>query len=1516
MNLEPTTDLIQFLRTAIRVAGALAHLHKDGIVHQNIRPQNILVDKDTLEIKFVGIGEDPSVAAQTSDGQRQGTPATALPYMSPEQTGRMNRPVDHRTDLYSLGVTFYEMLANALPFQANDSIGWVHCHIARPPRPLTEVAPEIPQGIADIVMRLLSKVAEERYQSARGLEIDLKRCLAELEVNGTVEPFPLGGRDTWDKLQIPAKLYGRSEECAALLTVFDRVVQTGVPELMLVTGYSGIGKTSVVQEVHKPIVRERGFFASGKFEQYKRDIPYLTITQALRELTRQILTESELDLWRTRLLEALGPNAQLVIDVVPQLELIIGKQPPVPPLPPTEAQGRFNKVFQRFIGVFAKREHPLALFLDDLQWADHASLKLLHHLLTQSGQQYLFLMGAYRDNEVSPSHPLVAALDELRKEHVRLTTITLGPLSLEHLTELATDTFHCHIERAEPMAKLLRLKTDGNPFFVTQFLTELYKEQLVRFDPTESAWRWTIAEIQAKNFTDNIVDFMVGKLKRLPPETQAAMQLAACIGNQSDVSVLSTIYDKGIEETHQDLRPAVREGLILRRGITYKFLHDRVQQAAYTLIPEAQRNEVHLRVGRLLLKRTPPEAIDDRLFDIINQLNVGAALITDDDERRSVAALNLRAGKKAKASSAYGSAASYLSTGVSLLPQKAWDVDYDVAYGLHTELGECSCLVGNFETTDRMCTEVLAHAKTSVEKGVAYRARIQMHIAKAEPPKAVETGLTCLRLFGIDLPASPGKQRLLDELRSILDRIQTQSVEELIDLPRMTDPERVAAIDTLTVVYPSAFWTDMNLADLIACQMVRMSMDYGNTAASATGYAFFGKALVEHLAAYKEAFRFGKLGFDLTETHNLVAAQGNVANLLGCAIASWTRHINTQAEYNRIGFQAALEAGDIPNAGFNGVNLVTAQLVRGDPLDAVYKTSVAQIDFLTKAKLMFLVDFTLGTQRYVQNMRGLTDHFSTFNGDGFDQDEYEARVRTTNINIVNMVSNLAKLQARFMSENYAEALSAAEIVKENLYSLITMIYAAEYHFFAALATAAHYGDVDDEKQREYQAALTEHSEKLRGWSESCPENFLGKHLLVSAEIARVNGRDKEAGRLYDQAVKAFRDSGFVHNEGIANELAARFYIRSGYGVTIPRAYLQESRTCYARWGAHGKVSQLVRKYPEILEVSLDPDQAPPSKRANASAEQLDTMTAVKASQALSSEMGPERLMTTLMRIVIEHAGATRCCLLLPFGEAMSLAAEGVADHQGIDVRIPEPGTATAMTTIPTSLINYVRRTREKIILNDAANHASFSSDDYITRIRPKSVLCLPIVRNTAVVGVLYLENPLVRGAFVPRRLPLIEFLAAISLQNASLYNELAHENAERKQAEETLRKATERMRRLIEIGNVVPWEADGETGQFTYVGPQAQQILGYSAEEWYAENFLKSRVHPEDQARTLERFKRAAAGEGHDDFELRILAADGRSVRLHGVVSTTKREDGTSTLGGFLFKLNDHRASDGATAGT
>src|SRR6195256_6257081 len=689
----------RFLRLATGLSAALRQVHQGGLIHKDIKPANVLVDSASGQIWLTGFGIASRLPRERQSPEPPELGAGTLAYMAPEQTGRMNRSIDSRSDLYSLGITLYEMLTGTLPFMASDPMEWVHCHIARQPVPPAERLRDLPLPVSAIVSKLLAKTAEERYQTAAGVESDLRRCLAQWERQRRIEEFPLCEHDASDRLLVPEKLYGRAREIDTLLAAFDRVVAGGAPELVLVSGYSGIGKSTVVNELHKVLVPPRCFFATGKFDQYKRDIPYATLAQAFQGLVRRLLgkSEAELQRWRDRLQQALVPNGLLIVALVPELKLIIGAQPPVPDLPPQDAQNRFQLVFRRFLNVFARPQHPLALFLDDLQWLDAATLDLLEHLLTHSEVRHLLLVGAYRDNEVSPSHPLLRTLEAIRKAGARVQEIVLAPLGLDGTGRLIADALRCEPERARPLAELVQEKTEGNPFFAIQFFTALADEGLLAFDAVALAWQWDIDRISAKNYTDNVVELMAAKLKRASTTTQEALKHLACLGNVVDIATLALVLGAPEEAVDVALLEAVHAGLVFQHENAYKFLHDRIQQAAYSLIPDEHRAEVHLHIGRVLLASMSGDQLDQHLFDVANQLNRGAGRLIERDEKVQVATIDLRAGRKAKASAAYASARAYFAAGMTLLHEGDWCSQYELMFSLWLGRAECEFLLGNFD---------------------------------------------------------------------------------------------------------------------------------------------------------------------------------------------------------------------------------------------------------------------------------------------------------------------------------------------------------------------------------------------------------------------------------------------------------------------------------------------------------------------------------------------------------------------------------------------------------------------------------------------------------------------------------------------------------------------------------------------------------------------------------------------------------------------------------------------------
>jgi PAS domain S-box-containing protein len=1387
-------EMRSFLQFATGPSAALRQIHARGLIHKDIKPANVLVNSTTGQVRLMGFGIASRLPRERQSPEPPEFIAGTLAYMAPEQTGRMNRSIDSRSDLYALGVTLYEMLTGSLPFTASDPLEWVHCHIARQPVPLVDRVTDIPATVSAIILKLLSKTAEERYQTAAGVEVDLRRCLAEWESLRRIDAFSLGSRDMSDRLLIPEKLYGRAREIDTLLASFNRVVVTGTPELVLVSGYSGIGKSSVVNELHKALVPPRGLFAAGKFDQYKRDIPYATMAQAFQSLVRQILAMSEVEVshWRSTLREALGPNGQLIVNLVPEMELVIGRQPPVADLPPQDAKNRFQMVFRRFLGAFARKEHPLALFLDDLQWLDTATLDVLAHLVTHPETRHLMLVGAYRENEVGPAHPLLQTLEAIRKAEARVEEVVLTPLGLDDVNQLVADALHCEPERALPLAQLVQQKTGGNPFFAIQFFRALAEEGLLAFDTATPAWQWDMDRIRAKSYADNVVALMVGKLKRLSAPTQEALKQLACLGNVAEIATLAMVHGETEESMHAALWESVQAGLVFQQDSAYKFLHDRIQQAAYSLIPEEHCAEVHLRIGRVLLASMAGDELAEHLFDVANQLNRGAALLAERGEKAQVATTDLRAGRKAKASAASASACVYLAAGMALLDESDWGSQYELTFSLWLERAECEFLTGDFDTAEQLIAELLRRGASKLDQAAVYHLKVLLHVVKSESPQAVTSALTCLRLLGIDMPAHPTWEQVQAEYELVWQTLNGRPIESLIDLPLMTDPELQAAMRVLSVLLPPAYFTNFHLFCLLVCRMVNLSMQHGTSGASAYAYCYWGFILGPLFHRYSEGYRFCQLACDLVEKHGFTAYRAKIHCAIGSA-ALWTQPIATAIDFMRAAFRTAIETGDLTYACYSRAWNITGLLLRNDPLDAVWREAEMSLDFVRKYRYRDSADIIVSQQHFIATMQGRTATFSTFGDVPFDEAAFEAQLTGDRLPTMICWYWILKLKARFLSGDCAEALAAADKAKALLWASAVHIQLLDYFCYTALTVAELYEKASPDQQNSWRELLTAHQEQLREWTDNYPPTFADKHALVAAEIARLEGRALDAMRLYEQAIHSARENGFVQNEGVANEVAARFYAARGFD-TIANASLRNAKYCYLRWGADGKVRQLDRLYPQLAA----PEGHRPTATIGSPAQQLDVASIVKAFQAVSSEIVLPKLIDRLMTIALENAGADRGLLILSAEDDYSIQAEAQATGNKVEVALCEkPITGI---TCPEALLRYVIRTHESVILDDASRPNLFSEDDYLRGRQSKSILCLPLIRQGRLTGMLYLENTLTSHAFTPDRIAVLDLLAAqgaISLENTRLYSDLQEREA--------------KVRRLVDsnIIGIFIWDLEG-----------------------------------------------------------------------------------------------------------
>jgi len=1483
-----------FLRHATSIALALCKLHQRGLVHKDLKPTHILVNCADGQARLTGFGLASRLPRERQAPEPPETIAGTLAYMAPEQTGRMNRSIDSRCDLYAFGITLYEMLTGALPFAATDAMEWVHCHIARMPQSPRLRVDTVPAALSRIVMKLLAKTAEERYQTAAGVEHDLRRCLEDWERQRRIEDFPLDEHGTRDRLMIPEKLYGREHEVDTMLSAFSRIIRTSTPELVLVSGYSGIGKSSVVNELHRVLVPPRGLFAAGKFDQYKRDIPYSTLVQAFQSLVRTLLgkPDAELARWRGALLEALESNARLVTDLIPELKLIIGEPEPVPDMEPQQAQQRFLLVFRRFIGVFAQPEHPLALFLDDLQWLDAATLDLIEDVLVRSDLRHLMLVGAYRDNEVDATHPLTGKLLAIRNAGVKVEDIKLAPLSRAHIEQLFADSLHCERTRIAPLAELVEDKTAGNPFFVIQFLQALVEENLLTFDHDARQWTWDPDRIHAKGYTDNVVDLMVGKLARLPAETQQALQQLACLGNVAEMTTLTTVLGVPEAQVHAALWEAFRQELVERADGAYAFAHDRVHEAAYLLTPEASRPAAHLRVGRMLAAQTPPEMLDEAIFEITGQLNRGAALITEPAERERLAELNLMAGQRAKASTAYASALAYLSTGAELLGDGGWANRHALRFALEQHRVECEFLTGQLDIADARLGALTARATTTVEKALIACLQMDICLVLDQSDRAVAVCLEYLRQVGIEWTPHPDDDAVRREYDEIWTHLGDRAIEDLIDLPLMDDAASLGTVEALSKLFAPAVQTDANLAGLTICKAVSLSIERGNCDASCVLYANVGRVAGRRFGDYQAGFRFGQLGCELVDRRGLTRFEAKTYLCFSIFVMRWLRPVRECEPMLRRAFAAANRIGDLPYGAFAGNARNSDMLFAGEPLAEVQAEAERGLAYAEKVRFGLVTDF-IGTQlALVRMLRGLTPVFGSLDGDPFDEAHVEQHLAASpDLVLAECWYWTRKLQSRYLCGDYVTAMAAAARAQVLLSTSSSFFEEAEYHFYAALAEAATCDSAPADGRQPHLDALAAHHGQLAHWAEHCPENFADRATLVDAEIARLEGRLVDAEHGYERAIDAAQASGFVHIEALANELAARFYAARGL-ERIARIYLHDARYGYLRWGADGKVRQLEAEYPYLR--TEDPAPGPTTTIATP-VEHLDLATVLKVSQAASGDIVLENLIDMVMRTAIEQAGAERGLLVLSGAGAHRVAAEATTGTDAPQLQLRDVPVSAEM--LPESLLFHVLRTRESVVLDDAAADSPFATDPYVRQHRARSILCLPLMNQARLTGALYLENNLTARAFSPTRIAVLKLVAsqaAISLENARLYRDVAEREA--------------KIRRLVEanIIGIIVWNVAGEVLE---ANDAFLRMVGYAREDLVSGRVRWRDLTPPEIRAESELALAESERSGHaTPFEKEYIRKDGTRVPV--IVGLASFGDGRQEGVAFVLDLTERKQAE------
>ncbi len=1396
--LEKRFNLLTSLELAARLVATLGELHRARVIHGNLNPHSVWFDTRSLETRVtdfsrasrgIGAGLTAEVKPQWNDYR----------YIAPEQTGRTSGRIDPRTDLYGVGVLLYQLLCGKPPFDGNDSIELIHAHLARVPIAPHVVNPEVPQPVSQIVMKLLSKSAEERYQTARGLESDLDECLKQWRSNSAIVGISLGIRDVSASFRVSEKLYGRDAEIAALRAALDRVAH-GAIDLVLVSGPPGIGKSLLVRSIETE-ARAKGAFITAKFDQFNQNEPYSFMIQAFRELIEQLLAGSDASIrvWRGRLREALGVNGKVIAGVIPEIELIIGAQPIVQQLPAAEKLYRFNHVFRRFVRVFARKGHPLCIFLDDLQWADAASLALLKTLLTDRDTSHFLVIGAYRDTEFGIDYGgLAQLLDELGVAKVPISRVPLSRLAVHQVGELLSDTLHCPAMDAAPLAELVFQKTDGNPLFISQFLSFLHNERLIDFDNVKNHWEWDLRQISAQGVTEDVLALMSRKLVTLPPLAQEALKAAACMGTRFSLSELRLVMREEEGRLLGALQAAKGEGLIIAApesgepmqeggvgatfssgGTTFQFLHDRVQQAAYALISPEARQELRLRIGRTLLARLPSHEHVVVPFVIVDNLNDGAGLIGSVGEREEIARLNLVVGRRAREQAAYDAALGYFRAGMQLLGPKSWVDQYALALDLCLQRFECAYVTGHVDEANALFLEALGNARTSIDKASAYYLKILLSSGLDRSDEAVALGREALRLFGEVLPAAPGKLRLFGELARVVYLLRGRRARDLLALPQLADANYRAAISLLMSICPAAYFRNPDLMSLAALRIMGISLSHGNASASSFGYVLYGLVRGAQFADYKGGHEFGRLAVELANRDDSVIQRCKIIMIFAGFINFWRRPIDTSVEMLRTSLKLALDSGDVQYAHYSILQIIFLSLARGAALDEIHAECSRHEHFIEHTNDWFAIASLGIRKQQILALKNETESGCSLSDADYREETMVAGFRAAGNLTALSYYLIVKMQLTYLFREYEEAFRLAEASESQIKSAISQIVVVEHYFYRGLTAAALLRS-HGARSAPLWRTLKRCRAKIRRWARNCPENFEAHYRLIEAESESLKGRIDRSERCYDEAIATAQRYGWQHLEALADELAGESYLRRNRRH-VAKTYLLAAHKSYAKWGALAKSRQIATVYADVVGQVSEPAERPPTAqtRPNDLGKLIDLDTIMRATTAISAEMESDRLLTKLMRLVLESVGAERGLFITREGDKLHVAAAGSTD--GAQVRLYSGSSTDGSDHFSERIVTYVLRTERHLVLEDARTDARFQSCPYVVARQPRSVLCAPLVKKGEIFGAIYVENNLAEGTFTPDRLqPLMPLLhqVAVVVENTRLQRNLEDNNTD------------------------------------------------------------------------------------------------------------------------------------------
>ncbi|MCW8931250.1 MAG: diguanylate cyclase [Gammaproteobacteria bacterium] len=1407
---KETIGIEQAIDIAIQLADVIANLHQRGIVHKDINPGNILWSEKDKKITLIDFGIASLLSQEHHDFQNANQLEGSMAYLSPEQTGRINRLLDYRSDLYSLGITLYQLFTGVLPFSANHSIEMVHAHIAR-----LAVAPhlknkKIPEAISQIIMKLMNKMADDRYQTATGLKTDLQFCLQKIQNSEPIENFIPGNKDLSPVLQVSQKIYGREQEINILLEAFERISE-GEQELCMLSGFSGTGKTALVNELHQRITEKRGNYISAKFDQYQRDVPYYAWRYILDAFVQLLLKEdrSIIEQWQVHLLDALGNIGQVIIDLVPDIELIIGPQEAVPSLSGEQALNRFQYAFGELIHAISTAEQPLVIFIDDWQWADAASINLLKYLVNGRETKHLLMIVAWRDNELKNTHLYSLALDDINQSSAKVNQIHINNLELSDVSQLINDTLH-YPPNSDQLIQLIYEKTLGNAFFLRQFLKKLFQQSLLYLNKEKLCWDWDIDKILESHITDNVVELMSDAIQLFSEATQDSLRLAACIGNTFDVTTLSIISQQAYSDLILALEPALKEGIIKplskyhhhinehdnkhgndhgkNHEILYQFIHDRVQQAAYGLIDREKRAQTHYQIAVILLDKFNDDEKNKHIFAIINHINQAEDVLVENQQQDLLVKYNTLAAKKAKAGSAYLPAFNYFTKAIRHLSKNAWTVQTEASSELFLLACETAFLVKQYEAMETWLECYLENNSSILAHADGLEIRLQAYISQNRLNDAVATALNTLKLLGIKIPQKPSTLQVIFNLLKTKYVLSGKTFDDLLALPEMRDPVRLKIMRLLGLTIPPAYWTSQELVALIVFQMVRESIRDGYS--PNTGYAFswWGITLGAILGDIDRGYKFGAFGETIARKFNLNMQQP--VFFKGWITQQFKQPIQDSIEILSRAYNLSMEKGDHEYASYALNNSIQAK----------FHSSMELSELLQQMQSAHqdLESFKVGSSLYWHDICWQMALNFKLEGDTpayeLNGDAYSEEINIDKHLVVNDASTLfllytSKLMLSIYFKDIPCALKFSRSARKYIKGGAGMYAFVLFHFYESLALLQDLANRPFFEKQKCLWQVRKNLKSLEKWSHYSPKNHLHRFYLVKAECFRVHHQNDQAAHYYELAIDQANACHFKHDEALCYELAATYY-KNKNQTRFSHLLLRKSFYCYQHWGADAKIKQLQALHPYLeqyfnhpkqLEMGKPTYEATTSSSDNSS--ELDLQTLFNSSQAISGLIVLEDLIKTLLVNVIENVGAQRGFLILNRQEQLFVEAQGdIADEKQQVSSLQSLPINDAKHLLSIGVVNFVKNSGDFLVLDNAAKSENFSHDPYILKQLPVSVLCVPILNQGNLSGIVYLENNLTEGAFTEDRLELLQLLmaqAAISIENSNIYGQLEEKVEER-----------------------------------------------------------------------------------------------------------------------------------------